>query len=389
MCTPDLGDFVPDTTSRLSVRMGITEYQATCYCDVGLMLQRFPLVAEQLDTGAFSWMLVRKIQEDLFAVSDERVEDVDAAAAEALKPSRPGQCVPARSTIHHKLRSIVEELEKKATPLDDDERNLSYDATEPITLDIDRRPDDFTIFRIQLPKLDGVEVEKAVRNVAVAEGCSMGEALMKLIRKQVTTTVTLNLYRNVAHEGPELFAAGSWLSEIATEEWMAKVTHLAAPGYDRNNGYHPNDSVSAAVEGRDGTCRAPGCDVPAHRCQKDHIKRYNHDDPEAGGPTSTANLHLLCSKHHRQKTAGSWDVEMSPDGTETWTSFGDGHTVITTPNGPLGRETFGHRAVRRAKAVRDHNEIKESEGTEDTESTETSPTETAPEQEPPDHTPPS
>lgn len=80
--------------------------------------------------------------------------------------------------------------------------------------------------------------------------------------------------------------------------------------------------------------------------------------PWKGGPTATANLHCLCSKHHNVKTTGARDVTLHPDGTETWTSLGDGHTVMTAPNGPLGRETFRHRAVRRTTALAEYNRRK-------------------------------
>ncbi|HIW95755.1 MAG TPA: HNH endonuclease [Candidatus Corynebacterium gallistercoris] len=359
MCTPDPDDYLPDTATRFAVRMGITAHQATVYCEVGLFLQRFPRVAEQLWIGAFSWQLVRKIHDDLAAVSDEHVEEVDAAAAEALKPTRENQAIPARYTVHYKLKKLVRKLDAAAEPLDEGEQprgTPALDPSEKPVLDIDRRADDHITFRVMLPMLDGVELEKILNNVAAKEKCTLGEALMKVVRGQASAEVVLNLYRNVAHEGEELFAEGSWLSEMASEEWMAKVTHLAAPGYAENNGYAAGADITSAVVGRDGTCRAPGCTQPAYRCDKDHVQRYDHDNPEEGGPTSSANMHLLCRFHHKQKTAGVWDVELHSDGTEVWTSHGDGHTVITTPNGPLGRETFKHRAVRKARVVRRHNE---------------------------------
>lgn len=108
--------------------------------------------------------------------------------------------------------------------------------------------------------------------------------------------------------------------------------------------------------GRDEHCRFPGCDVPAERCDLDHVHRWDHEAPHGGASeTSTANLHCLCRKHHRMKTTGQWDVSLHPDGTETWTSHGDGHTVTTEPGGVLGRETFQHFAVRRTRNLENYN----------------------------------
>ncbi|MGJ4133426.1 hypothetical protein ACN4D7_00325 [Corynebacterium macclintockiae] len=68
-----------------------------------------------------------------------------------------------------------------------------------------------------------------------------------------------------------------------------------------------------------------------------------------------SNMHLLCRTHHRLKTAGTWDVALHADGTEVWTSHGDGHQVVTMPDGPLARENFAERGVRKARVVRQLN----------------------------------
>lgn len=55
-----------------------------------------------------------------------------------------------------------------------------------------------------------------------------------------------------------------------------------------------------AIRFRDGTCRAPGCQVPAENCDIDHQRPWR--DP--GGHTEASNLWALCRRHHRLKTAG-------------------------------------------------------------------------------------
>ena len=51
-----------------------------------------------------------------------------------------------------------------------------------------------------------------------------------------------------------------------------------------------------AVEVRDRACWHPSCDVPAPRCDIDHIQPY-----ETGGPTVQANGRCSCRFHHRQR----------------------------------------------------------------------------------------
>ena len=51
-----------------------------------------------------------------------------------------------------------------------------------------------------------------------------------------------------------------------------------------------------AIELRDQHCTFPGCDIPAERCDVDHI--IEHVD---GGPTTQANGRLRCPGHNRQR----------------------------------------------------------------------------------------
>ncbi|GAA3170608.1 hypothetical protein GCM10010467_00490 [Actinocorallia glomerata] len=53
-----------------------------------------------------------------------------------------------------------------------------------------------------------------------------------------------------------------------------------------------------AIIFRDGTCQAPGCTIPAQRCDLDHRLPY------PTGPTSGPNLQALCRRHHRIKSHG-------------------------------------------------------------------------------------
>ena len=57
------------------------------------------------------------------------------------------------------------------------------------------------------------------------------------------------------------------------------------------------------VEAVDGTCRAPGCTVPAARCDLDH------DVPWPHGPTDVGNLTSKHRQHHNLHTHGHWSVQ--------------------------------------------------------------------------------
>jgi hypothetical protein len=67
---------------------------------------------------------------------------------------------------------------------------------------------------------------------------------------------------------------------------------------------------------RDGTCRFPGCNAAATRCQIDHVIPWDE-----GGTSDVGNLGALCTRHHQLKTHGGWELTNStPNGSCTWRS---------------------------------------------------------------------
>jgi hypothetical protein len=57
-------------------------------------------------------------------------------------------------------------------------------------------------------------------------------------------------------------------------------------------------------------CVWPGCDLPAGRCEADHLVEHRH-----GGPTDTTNAAPLCDRHNRFKAARRYRIHRDPDGT--------------------------------------------------------------------------
>jgi hypothetical protein len=92
--------------------------------------------------------------------------------------------------------------------------------------------------------------------------------------------------------------------------------------------YVPSRKLADFVRCRDMTCRFPGCDEPAYRCDVDHTIPY------PVGPTCASNLGCLCRKHHLLKTFWGWLVRQLPDGTMIWTSP-SGQTYSTHPGSRL------------------------------------------------------
>ena len=119
----------------------------------------------------------------------------------------------------------------------------------------------------------------------------------------------------------------------------------------------PGD-LARRVRLRDGTCRHPGCSVRAEHCDIDHVIRFDHVQPEAGGLTVESNLVCLCRTHHRLKTFGGWAYEVDEHGVLTIVTT-TGRRVSTAPAGPLSRARARatHETQRRIRAAREQSEL--------------------------------
>ena len=118
--------------------------------------------------------------------------------------------------------------------------------------------------------------------------------------------------------------------------------------------YRPNTVTSALVRMAYRCCAFPGCEVPAERCELDHIVPFDHGSPEAGGWTIASNLQPLCTCHHQAKTARMWTAVMHAHGAIVWTSRA-GIVRITLPEFALPTTVHPVRRSKRVPAI-DHTE---------------------------------
>jgi hypothetical protein len=87
--------------------------------------------------------------------------------------------------------------------------------------------------------------------------------------------------------------------------------------------HRPTAAQIGHVRARDVTCRAPGCQQPATRCDLDHIH-----DRAFGGVTTLDNLCCLCKAHHRLKHEGGFHPERTTHGITWTTPRGHHYTVV-------------------------------------------------------------
>jgi Domain of unknown function (DUF222) len=83
---------------------------------------------------------------------------------------------------------------------------------------------------------------------------------------------------------------------------------------DHTSGYQVPDRLARHLAATHPRCAFPGCGVPTHRCDLDHVI------PWPAGPTCACNLLPLCRRHHRLKTHTPWRLTLHPDRRAEWTS---------------------------------------------------------------------
>ncbi|MCG7595895.1 HNH endonuclease signature motif containing protein [Mycobacterium sp. PSTR-4-N] len=118
--------------------------------------------------------------------------------------------------------------------------------------------------------------------------------------------------------------------EVLNASAGAEVRPVRRPSDDAECGYRPSRQLAGFLHWRDLTCRFPGCDAPAQRCDVDHTT------PWPAGATHTSNTKLYCRVHHLIKTfytgANGWRDEQRPDGTVVLIAP-TGLVYVTDPHG--------------------------------------------------------
>ena len=113
----------------------------------------------------------------------------------------------------------------------------------------------------------------------------------------------------------------------AAKSWLRVLTHpetgvTLSVGRDR---YKVPAALRAFLQRRDGTCRKPGCNRPAIRCDIDHTQEWQN-----GGQTAHDNLAHLCQMHHDEKHHTAVTLKHLPNGDLEWT-MPSGRSYISEP----------------------------------------------------------
>lgn len=270
------------------------------------------------------------ISNALAGLNPENLPEVDRLLTEFLTPTAPNQVLPSARAIGYRIKAI-------RASLDDVKATGEHSTQDEASFGIDFTPEGLAEVGATIDAADGHIINEAVRAHARQKNISPGAAFVDLIRGHVNVKVVLNIYSAKDLENPPVWMGGVGFLDTRTGElWKEKATHTRCMDQARHcttEAHDPPAELRAAIAGRDGTCRFPGCCAPVNRCQVDH--RVNHAD---GGETCLENCAMLCQRHHNMKTDGRVRYFMDPlTGIIVWL-FVDGTWAITTPQGPLSAE---------------------------------------------------
>jgi len=221
-----------------------------------------------------------------------------------------------------------------------DTHHLADDDTDEVepTLNVSVHNNRATI-SVTCDKATAAIIARHIDAQADNNKCGAGEALIQLILDDTETKVAINTFTTDtnAADGAGAGAGGGdtkvyfpgygWSTMTNLENIDTFTRHLKPK---ETESYQPTSHIRAYTQGRDLTCRWPGCTMPAHKCQLDHRIEY-----QDGGPTSPENLVTLCQHHHNIKTDRRVHYIMDPiTGTIAWLHQ-DGTYQIDHPKGPL------------------------------------------------------
>ncbi|MGV3114824.1 HNH endonuclease signature motif containing protein [Corynebacterium freneyi] len=389
---PDGDDDVDSHLASVATRLGLSRGKAARYCDVGVMLRRMPKVLGVCRSGAWPHERLATIAASIAAVSDDNLAAVEDKFVAYLRPKKDFQALPGPRVFARELRRIVEAIEPISTPPDDDEPKPIVGESYAVD---NEKAGDFGQLIVVLRKDRLAEFDATVRAIRDAKAndgnggnegneCSLPDALIALCRGEGEgVSVTMNVYvdgTNTTDDETDVqvwLDGAGWLPKYLTKGWLSRAATVRLSSDSATGGYVPTEAQKARVRGRDGQCRFPGCDVPAHRCQIDHVVDYdpthatNGDGDGDGsgdgggggggyglGVTATWNLQCLCQRHHNLKTSKHWRAVMHADGSVTWIDHSGHVFAATVAHGPIahiGRQTFSQRATRRASTIHGDN----------------------------------
>jgi hypothetical protein len=134
-------------------------------------------------------------------------------------------------------------------------------------------------------------IEMAVRSASTPAGARRPEPLFSVLIDYPT------LFGRISQleQGP-VVAPGSLLSWLDSASFERIVFGQKTRAECSETARFFTGATRRVVEVRDRQCQHPFCDLPAEKCQMDHVVPFSE-----GGPTTQENAQVLCGPHNRMR----------------------------------------------------------------------------------------
>ena len=300
--------------------LGISYSKLLGFLRAHFRMRQLPLVTQ---VQGQHWILdltkLRIIDRELTRLEDnpDHLEAIDAALADFLTPTTPNQTVPTDADLRRFIRTFID---THLRPEDKEQQ------PEP-RLRINYNPDNTTTLSLTCDSATATIIARHIDAYTNQTTTTAAQALIDLILEDTHTSVAINTFTTNEKANLVFHPGAGWINLNHAPTDNTFIRRLLA---DEADSYTPSTDIRAYTQGRDATCRWPGCTVPATRCQLDHRIEYH-----LGGPTSPDNLVNLCQHHHNIKTDRRIHYILDPiTGTIAWLHR-DGTYQLDHPTGPL------------------------------------------------------
>ena len=284
---PQLDEDVHLSLTSLAKDLGISYHKLLGYLRAHFRVRQLPLVTQ---VQGHHWILdlnkLRIIDRELNRLEDnpEHLEAIDAALADFLTPTTSNQTVPTDADLRRFIRTFID---CHLRPEDKEEQ------PQP-RLRINYNPDNTTTLSLTCDSATATIITRHIDAYTNTTKTTAAQGLIDLILEDTHTSVAINTFTTNDNANLVFHPGAGWINLDHAPTDNTFIRRLKA---DEVDSYTPSTDIRAFTQGRDATCRWPGCTVPATRCQLDHRIEYH-----LGGPTSPDNLVNLCQHHHNIKT---------------------------------------------------------------------------------------
>lgn len=323
---PELDEDFDVACQRLVAKLGVGDYTVSECCLAVHRLTELPQVKALQDSQFLldmkALITIDRTLTKLGKLPPETLALIDDALVDYFTPTSPNQVFPTPAQIGRKVRDICKSINRAFTFRDSPKKD-SYTFT-----DTGKRG----ILELNTDSATGMILDGYIKQAAKENGLSQADALKKLIAGSISPPATIILHTYQASDidnAPTFIQGYGWTSQ----DMPATRTRDLSSQPPESASYIASELIRKYVEGRDGTCRAPGCNRPAYLCQMDH--RINYAD---GGATHPRNLASLCQHHHNMKTDGRAHYIMDPHTGDMVWLYEDGTWATTEPTGPLAKK---------------------------------------------------